>query len=484
MEVQRSLFVLLSILSAVMSFITLGLSCVNDFVNNVSCSWHSPSLAPGVNCSISGVKKTWILKNHVRDRTCRLEQYRNSPPGCSFVFENKAFNPFKAMPKISMECDGEVVENISNYQPHLHIKMHPPGVPEVTATANDTWISWSAGSPISAFIKFFDFQVQIKQESQAWTEAHNLSTQELQVRIPSWDLMGPHHVRVSVYPTTFSNSQWSNWSPTTSWYNVRAQVYVCVFTSSMSNLLALFGSCRLHNEKPVPNPSKYFHTLHSIHKGNLKAWLNPLSASETFFTAQPVDHISPVELCESKSSLLHFKSYLSGDLDTSRDHDNFSSSSSSFFSNLGYFLSSSTSSSAQTEPIPAYFICGNDFHNRLHSPTLPLSLCPPSMTSNIYESLKREPQSPDSGFGKDPAEEKEEAVLAEGEEVSDDHQTCPFLLGPFLPPSQLSAPVSGSYAAWPSASAMCRSSSMPVEPCKTGYLTLKELQATFSNKSI
>lgn len=213
----------------------------------------------------------------------------------------------------------------------------------------------------------------------------------------------------------------------------------------------------------------------------------------------------------STTALLHFKSYLSGDLDTSRDHDNFSSSSSSFFSNLGYFLSSSTSSSAQTEPIPAYFICGNDFHNRLHSPTLPLSLCPPSMTSHIYESLKREPQSPDSGFGKDPAEEKEEAVLAEGEEVSDDHQTCPFLMGPFLPPSQLcppsshpsppnalspqvssdglpvatpAAPVSGSYAAWPSASAMCRSSSMPVEPCKTGYLTLKELQATFSNKSI
>lgn len=210
----------------------------------------------------------------------------------------------------------------------------------------------------------------------------------------------------------------------------------------------------------------------------------------------------------STTALLHFKSYLSGDLDTSRDHDNFSSSSSSFFSNFGYFLSSSTSSSAQTEPIPAYFICGNDFHNRLHSPTLPLSLCPPSMTSHIYESLKREPQSPDSGFGKDPAEE---AVLAEGEEVSDDHQTCPFLMGPFLPPSQLcppsshpsppnalspqvssdglpvatpAAPVSGSYAAWPSASAMCRSSSMPVEPCKTGYLTLKELQATFSNKSI
>lgn len=220
---------------------------------------------------------------------------------------------------------------------------------------------------------------------------------------------------------------------------------------------------------------------------------------------------SPTSLT-STTALLHFRSYLSGDFDTSKGHNNFSSSSSSFFSNWGYFLSSSASSSAQTEPAPTFFICRDDFDDdRLHSPTLPLSLCPPSMASHMYESLKREPQSPDSGFGKDLAEEKEEAVFADGEEVSDDHQTCPYPFGPLLPPSQLYppssrpsppnalspqvssdgllvatpvAPDSGSYAAWPSASAMCRSSSMPVEPCKTGYLTLKELQVTFSNKSI
>lgn len=49
------------------------------------------------------------------------------------------------------------------------VKMHPPGVPEVTATANGTLISWSAGSPVSEFIESFLFHVQIKEESQAWT---------------------------------------------------------------------------------------------------------------------------------------------------------------------------------------------------------------------------------------------------------------------------------------------------------------------------
>lgn len=133
----------------------------------------------------------------------------------------------------------------------------------------------------------------------------------------------------------------------------------------------------------------------------------------------------------------------------------------------------------------------------------------------MYESLKREPQSPDSGFGigKEDEEEQEEKNVedVEGEEVSDDRPTCPLLILPLrlpsqlcppssppLPPNALSPPqvssdgqlvdppvaaASGSYAAWPLAGAMCRSSSMPVEPCKTGYLTLKELQTTLSNKS-
>lgn len=53
-------------LSVVMSSVPQGLSCVNDFVNNVSCTWHGSPVAPGVNCSISGVKKTRIFKNNMK----------------------------------------------------------------------------------------------------------------------------------------------------------------------------------------------------------------------------------------------------------------------------------------------------------------------------------------------------------------------------------------------------------------------------------
>nr|XP_046272333.1 interleukin-2 receptor subunit beta isoform X2 [Scatophagus argus] len=529
-----------------------GLSCVNDVINNVTCTWNGSPAAPGVNCSISGVKKTRIKMNKKRVdsqmiRTCSLD-HLSSPPGCSFVFENEELNCLKDMPYIRMECDGKLVDNLTNYKPCDHIKMHPPGVPNVSTTANDTWISWTAGSPRSSFIKFFKFQLQVKQKKQTWKEAHNLFMQEVKEKILSSKLKGYCQARVRVIPTQFPNSHWSNWSPTASWVVATDEVapsqnqewllgqtsllmvgVIFSFGLILTLMLVLNRSCLskgFHKQMPVPNPSKYFHTLHSVHGGNLKTWLNPLSAAESFFTAEPRDHISRVELCEgsdghpstsfsSTGNLLHFNSCPSAGSDTS-GVDNSSFSSSSFFSNMGYFLSSSSTSSARTDPYPAYFTYQEDFHNLHKGHNLHLSLCPSITPTPNYESLKREPQSPDSGFGigKEDEEDKEDRLVVdeETEEVLDDHQTSPLLTLPLHLPSQMCPPSSplpsanapsltqvssdsqqvdtpvaaagGSYAGWPVVGAMCRSSSMPVEPCKTGYLTLKELQTTFSNKSI
>lgn len=180
---------------------------------------------------------------------------------------------------------------------------------------------------------------------------------------------------------------------------------------------------------------------------------------------------------------------------------------------MGYFLSSSSGSSAQTDANPAYFTYHDDFHN-LHN-NLHLTLCPSFTNFPIYESLKKEPQSPDSGFGigKEDEEEKEDKMVVNVKEEEVNQQTSPLVILPLclppwtcppssppLPPpntpgltqvstdsQQADTPVAAAsinYAAWPMAGAMCRSSSMPVETCKTGYLTLKELQTTFSNKSI
>ncbi|XP_023251555.1 interleukin-2 receptor subunit beta-like isoform X1 [Seriola lalandi dorsalis] len=527
-----------------------GLSCVNDFVNNVSCTWNSTAAAPGLDCWIHGVKKIWKVESNRRvpeliGQSCKLRQQGASPPGCSFVFENQEFDFYDVMPNISVKCNGKLLEILTDYEPCEHIKLNPPGVPNVRSTANETWISWSPGSPLSDYIVTFDFQIQIKLEKQTWKEASTLFTQAKDLRIPAWQLKGHSQVRARVKSSgEHCDSLWSNWSPTTSWLgapDVASQDQgwfldhtllvvqgVVLSTGLFVVVLLLYMSwlCRRRlKKKEVPNPSKYFPTLHPVHGGNLKKWLNPLSASESFFTAQPCDHISPVELCESwdvvpstspstssTCALLHSRSYPTAGSDTSGVVDN-SSSSSSCFSNLGYFMSNASSGLARTDPGPAYFTYQDDFHN-LHD-NLHFSLCPSFTGLRVYESLKREPQSPDSGFGIGQEDEKgkEDEKGVRVEEGSDDRQSSPLLILPLhlsswaCPPSSPPPPphppsltqirsdsqevddepeaaTGESYAAWPVAGSMCRSSSMPVEPCKTGYLTLKELQTTFSNKSI
>ncbi|XP_071330347.1 interleukin-2 receptor subunit beta [Trachinotus anak] len=554
MEILWPLFILVlfSAQAAHSSRGSQGLSCVNDFVNKVNCTWNSTPVAPGVDCWIQGVKKTLIWKTEINRRTtklivqsCKLKQQGDSPPGCSLVFENEVFDFFETMPNISVKCNGTLLESLTNYMPRRHIKMNPPGVPNVSSDANETLISWSPGSPLSSYIETFDFQVQIKLKKETWKEAHTLPSQEQYLRIPAEQLRGHRQVRVRVKST--DNSHWSNWSPTTSWMGetdvaktsqdrdwpldhtslVVQGVMLSVGLFVVMLVLCMSCLCRRRLKvKPVPNPSKYFPTLHSVHAGNLKKWLNPLSVSDTFFTAQPRDHISPVEVCQSwdvvpssspssssTSALLHFRSYPISGSDTSGVADN--SSSSSCFSNMGYFMSSASSSLAQTDPCPAYFTYQDDFHNLHNNHNLHLSLCPSFTTSRAYESLMREPQSPDSGFGigQEDEEDKNDAKVMDVEEVSDDHQSSPLLILSLHLPSWVCPPSSapppphppsltqscsesqemedepeaaacGSYAAWPVAGSMCRSSSMPVEPCKTGYLTLKELQTTFSNKSI
>lgn len=53
---------------------------------------------------------------------------------------------------------------------------------------------------------------------------------------------------------------------------------VSAFVWRLSNLMALFCSSRIPAKKQIPNPSKYFHTLHSVHDSNLK-----VTCSQLFF---------------------------------------------------------------------------------------------------------------------------------------------------------------------------------------------------------
>lgn len=170
---------------------------------------------------------------------------------------------------------------------------------------------------------------------------------------------------------------------------------------------------------------------------------------------------------------------------------------------MGYFTSASSGSSACTDPSAAYFAYQDDFHALNHRHHLHVAPCPSLTAPPAYDLLKREPQSPDSGFGLEQEDEEDKdgrGLNVGGGDVSTVFHSPPQLCPPSSAPphprppvlpqnssdsqqAEAPPPAGGSYAAWPVAG-MCRSSSMPVEPCKTGYLTLKELQTTFSNRSI
>lgn len=163
----------------------------------------------------------------------------------------------------------------------------------------------------------------------------------------------------------------------------------------------------------------------------------------------------------------------------------------------------SSCGSAQSEHSLAYFTYPDHFQN---SHNLPSSLSPLLAADTTHESLTWQPESLD--FSLPIREQDGTDMFLEEEEVLEE-QSSPVLIIPFslpslvLPPppsppplnliqipsdsQQVELPVpadSGSSETRLVAGTMCRSSSMPVEPSKTGYLTLKELQMTFSNKSI
>ncbi|XP_037545379.1 interleukin-2 receptor subunit beta [Nematolebias whitei] len=502
-----------------------GLFCTNDLVHNVSCSWTGSWTGSFDDCWVSGVKKVFNKRKSEIIRSCKMKQHKSSSPGCSLVFEGTQFSGSAKMPNISMTCNGTLIANITNYRPVNYIMMHAPDAPHVNITVNYTQILWRLGKPVSYLFKSgFDFEVQVKRREQSWTESRTLPKNDQELKIPVWELKGASQVRVRVKPSDRENSHWSAWSPTTSWEGATTRLdsptkqgrwldqtslmvtgVLLTFLLVIVVVTALYKNCKnreLLKGKPVPNPSKYLETLPS---GNPK---RQLSGSEFVFVPS-CDHISPVEVCQdwevmvpslspsssSISALLHPQNYPPSASGSSGVV--FNSSSLSSFSNMGYFISSSSSGSAGTDPHLAYFTYNDPFQTL---PTIPQpSLCDTFSSDPDYESLKKEPESPDSGFG----------IKEDQEEDLNEHRSLFLVLPlhfpshtrlPSSPPSPAVAQISsikqeldvsemvaaagGAGGGGSAAAAMCRSSSMPVETFKSDYLTLKELQSTFSNKSM
>ncbi|XP_016350440.1 interleukin-2 receptor subunit beta-like isoform X2 [Sinocyclocheilus anshuiensis] len=488
---------------------TAGLTCVNDYVNNISCVWWNFTDFSDQRCVLAG---KCDIKRCVY-RLCELVPLSNqshSKRSCSLSFDKP---------------------------PSRHIKTQPPDMPTVSGDK----ITWSKGSNFPEAIKFYDFQLQFKALHISWeTAAHLNVTQENYVLLDHNKLTvgEEYQARVRVKPVEpindgYFRGEWSDWSPAASWRSEIGNPPVkpgddvsppvpddmrIVLIIGFHILLVLAGLCLViykakkskrsiqPKNQHVPDPSKYFQPLHTVHGGNFQKWLGCQNSVGPFLTPQSCDDISPVEVSDfwdvslmdpdaqmSAAAFVH-----SNQVDSGLENSGTSHASSSVFSNMGYFYSKSNRGSLYLESCPVYF----SYHPEEAT----------SSTGSSYDCLQTpsyqtdQPMSPDSGFGM-PGEEHCEDD--QGDEDSSGAETCAaegralisFIMSlsqgshNAVRPAESLAPVavitpwsepvrapSCNSSSEPAEGAVVRPSSM-TEPCGGGYLTLKEMQK-YSNKSI
>ncbi|KAJ8406711.1 hypothetical protein AAFF_G00296270 [Aldrovandia affinis] len=336
------------------------LSCLNDYINNLTCVWDSKGVPPDTACTLHGV-------HHGRSSECKLkplDSQNQARRGCHLFFVKRSFSSYSVLP-LQVNCENRTVDQINDYKPYLHVKLNPPGMP----TIDNYNISWSPSSPFSKMVEY-TFQAQFKQNEQQWEQGVELT----RCAQPYFELndgllvKGERYqvrVRVGVLPESIYKGEWSLWSPVASWRSevgkertreVTGQLTQGLVIGCIAGLLVLLGvisilathrCVHVASCKAVPDPSKYFDALITVHSGNFQKWLSPMFATESFDVIQRPENISPVRVSSMKDTDSLFRKE-SATAPEQLD----SSGQSSSFSNIGYFCSSYP---YEIERCPVYF---------------------------------------------------------------------------------------------------------------------------------
>lgn len=499
---------------------------MNDFLTNISCVWWNSMDFSAQRCELQGVRKEEPV---ARCELLPLNSHSYSARGCALTFDMNFFFFDKII--LNVSCNGSLITTML-YKPARHIKTQPPDRP----TVNGTNIFWSRGVNFPNDIEKYEFQVQVKSGHDELELANQYSHGTHIVLDPDRLTIGQEYqARVRVKPVKpidegHFRGEWSDWSPAVSW---RSEVgksdtttnappalpdesrtiliigfYVLLIIAIIIIFLVIYkarksiGLLKPKNQH-VPDPSKYFQPLHTVHGGNFLKWMGCQNSTGPFLNPQSCEDISPVEVSDiwdvpfrdpkakmSTAGLLH-----SNHVDSGLENSGTSHGSSSGFSNMGYFYSKSHSGSMHLETCPVYFT---------YNPEEDLNLAF-SSSSSSYDCLQSprfqedDLMSPDSGF--DMPEQCEEDRDDEDVCNEDGNPLVSFILSlsrdslgcvrttESFPPMPIITP-----RAEPVSSPSCTSTFEPVEgatvrpssliePCASGYLTLKDMQK-YSNKSI
>ncbi|XP_048871734.1 interleukin-2 receptor subunit beta [Brienomyrus brachyistius] len=286
-----------------------NLRCLNDLINNVTCVWNSTTRNPDTACTLQG------LYQH-QHKQCDLMPFVDHDQNllrCSLLFPNVEFGSFTRL-SIRITCGNasHPAVHIGTYKPSLHIKMHPPAF----HTFTNTTITWSPGSPLSEYIVSYYFQLQFKRSDQIWENAESVNVRDMRTSVEISEeklvkgVVYDFRVRALVDHEGF-RGEWSDWSPVSSWRStagvspteppalVGVQCGIPVMVLSCLVLLFIIKVKRFswdHKFTPVPDPSKFFTGLNSVHIGSFQKWLHPVLPLEYFATPMHSEDISPIEI--------------------------------------------------------------------------------------------------------------------------------------------------------------------------------------------
>ncbi|XP_036409458.1 interleukin-2 receptor subunit beta-like [Megalops cyprinoides] len=449
------------------SFSHPSLTCRSDAIRTLTCNWDSTGMPPKTDCSLHGEINQINLKS-----SCDLKPLKDQDRtvrSCQLVFENRKWfrTVFKA--NIAVKCQNSTNSTIlalKDFKPTENIKMNAPGRPIISKSN----ISWSFDVPVSTYKFDYSFQMQYKKSAQLWQNVvpWDFSKQQMSVELNEDELEEgqQYEARVRVKPEGSKfKGEWSSWSPVASWRSevgrssekrtippgiVQGSVLgLIVGPVAAVAVLLLLITCKWHGTSwvyklqfpHVPNPSKYFDALNTVHGGNFQKWLSPMFDPESFEVPQCFDDISPVEVSKAKDvTALLYKEH-SRSLAEHWD----SSAGSSCFSNMGYFYSKYPGS-YEIDACPVYFSyqaeegCAEE-EGGGEGVILDDG---PLQTSSSYECLEQlgelhgEPQHPDPGcrVGNEDQESCEEEKAEDGPKEMGD-SSPPAIVLPLSLPGQM-----------------------------------------------
>ncbi|XP_071360237.1 interleukin-2 receptor subunit beta-like isoform X2 [Trachinotus anak] len=336
-----------------------NLTCYNDYNQNITCVWNSTNVHTDAVCTLHAIKLNYNSK-FAHSIPCDLQPVSTSEPAlkkCSLYFKKPYLFFEKDVVSINLSCNSTKKNVTISYRPVCHVKLNPPGKPEI----NFTTASCFTQVQFNKKLPYYKVELQWKREDQSWsdstvqtkdTKRDSDCTTELQ---PDFLIQGERYeARVRLRATDqWIKSTWSDWSPTASWVSpvggtkspplqplsgVAGSVLGMIIAGAV---FALFLAVLLmRNDKatwvyrkikgsPLPDPGKSF-----LKDVNFQNWLSPHFTSESFHFPLKQEEIVSVEvtytvdavtLCKKEASLL----------EKMRSENSYESSSSSF-SNPSY----------------------------------------------------------------------------------------------------------------------------------------------------